>query len=37
LFVFPFFNLQRPVLARSLLEYRHARIGAARAAAREAG
>jgi trehalose/maltose hydrolase-like predicted phosphorylase/beta-phosphoglucomutase-like phosphatase (HAD superfamily) len=36
-FVFPFLNLQRPVLAGSLLHYRHARIGAARAAAREAG
>jgi trehalose/maltose hydrolase-like predicted phosphorylase/beta-phosphoglucomutase-like phosphatase (HAD superfamily) len=37
LFVFPFPNFQRPMLARALLEYRHARIGAARAAAREAG
>jgi trehalose/maltose hydrolase-like predicted phosphorylase/beta-phosphoglucomutase-like phosphatase (HAD superfamily) len=37
LFVFPFFNLQRPLLAGSLLEYRHARIGEARAAARAAG
>jgi trehalose/maltose hydrolase-like predicted phosphorylase/phosphoglycolate phosphatase-like HAD superfamily hydrolase len=37
LFVFPYFNFQRPSLAGSLLEYRHARIGAARAAARAAG
>lgn len=37
LFIFPFFNLQRPSLAGTLLEYRHARIGAARAAARAAG
>jgi trehalose/maltose hydrolase-like predicted phosphorylase/beta-phosphoglucomutase-like phosphatase (HAD superfamily) len=37
LFIFPFFNFQRPVLASALLEYRHGRIGAAGAAAREAG
>jgi trehalose/maltose hydrolase-like predicted phosphorylase/beta-phosphoglucomutase-like phosphatase (HAD superfamily) len=37
MFIFPFFNLQRPVLASALLSYRHARLGAARAAAREAG
>jgi trehalose/maltose hydrolase-like predicted phosphorylase/beta-phosphoglucomutase-like phosphatase (HAD superfamily) len=37
LFIFPFFNLQRPVLAAALLNYRHARLGAARAAARAAG
>jgi trehalose/maltose hydrolase-like predicted phosphorylase/beta-phosphoglucomutase-like phosphatase (HAD superfamily) len=37
LFVFPFLNFQRPVLAGALLNYRHARIGAARAAARAAG
>jgi trehalose/maltose hydrolase-like predicted phosphorylase/beta-phosphoglucomutase-like phosphatase (HAD superfamily) len=37
LFIFPFFNLQRPILAAALLDYRHARLGAARAAAREAG
>jgi trehalose/maltose hydrolase-like predicted phosphorylase/beta-phosphoglucomutase-like phosphatase (HAD superfamily) len=37
LFIFPFFNLQRPVLARALLDYRHARLPAARAAARAAG
>jgi trehalose/maltose hydrolase-like predicted phosphorylase/beta-phosphoglucomutase-like phosphatase (HAD superfamily) len=37
LFIFPFFNLQRPVLAGALLDYRHARLPAARAAAREAG
>ncbi|MDX6240292.1 MAG: hypothetical protein QOG10_5112 [Kribbellaceae bacterium] len=37
LFVFPYFNFERPSLAGCLLEYRHARIGAARAAARAAG
>ena len=37
LFIFPFFNFQRPILASALLDYRHARLGAARAAAREAG
>jgi trehalose/maltose hydrolase-like predicted phosphorylase/beta-phosphoglucomutase-like phosphatase (HAD superfamily) len=37
LFIFPFFNLQRPVLAAALLNYRHARLNAARSAAREAG
>src|SRR5215213_6356422 len=37
MFVFPFFNLQRPQLAASLLDYRHARLGPARAAARAAG
>jgi trehalose/maltose hydrolase-like predicted phosphorylase/beta-phosphoglucomutase-like phosphatase (HAD superfamily) len=37
LFIFPFFNFQRPILANGLLEYRHARLGAARAAARGAG
>jgi len=37
LFISPFFNLQRPVLAASLLEYRHVRLDAARWAAREAG
>jgi alpha,alpha-trehalase len=37
LFIFPFLNFQRPGLARALLDYRHARIGAARAAARAAG
>jgi len=36
-FIFPFFNLQRPVLASALLDYRHARLGIARAAARAAG
>jgi trehalose/maltose hydrolase-like predicted phosphorylase/beta-phosphoglucomutase-like phosphatase (HAD superfamily) len=36
-FVLPFFNFQRPVLARAAIDYRHARIGAARRAAREAG
>jgi trehalose/maltose hydrolase-like predicted phosphorylase/beta-phosphoglucomutase-like phosphatase (HAD superfamily) len=37
LFIFPFFNFQRPILASALLNYRHARLPAARAAAREAG
>jgi trehalose/maltose hydrolase-like predicted phosphorylase len=37
LFAFPFLNFQRPVLAQSLLDYRHARIGAAKVAARAAG
>src|SRR5215216_423337 len=37
LFIFPFLNFQRPILAAALLNYRHARLGAARAAAREAG
>jgi trehalose/maltose hydrolase-like predicted phosphorylase/beta-phosphoglucomutase-like phosphatase (HAD superfamily) len=36
MFIFPFFNLQRPILAAALLNYRHARLGAARAAARAA-
>jgi trehalose/maltose hydrolase-like predicted phosphorylase/beta-phosphoglucomutase-like phosphatase (HAD superfamily) len=34
LFIFPFFNFQRPILASALLDYRHARLGAARSAAR---
>src|SRR5207247_10134085 len=34
LFIFPFLNFQRPILASALLDYRHARLGAARAAAR---
>ena len=37
LFIFPFLNLQRPELAGALLDYRHARLPAARAAARAAG
>jgi trehalose/maltose hydrolase-like predicted phosphorylase/beta-phosphoglucomutase-like phosphatase (HAD superfamily) len=37
MFIFPFLNFQRPVLASALLNYRHARLGAARAAARAAG
>jgi trehalose/maltose hydrolase-like predicted phosphorylase/beta-phosphoglucomutase-like phosphatase (HAD superfamily) len=37
LFIFPFFNLQQPRVAATLLDYRHARLGAARAAARAAG
>jgi trehalose/maltose hydrolase-like predicted phosphorylase/beta-phosphoglucomutase-like phosphatase (HAD superfamily) len=36
MFIFPFLNFQRPILASALLNYRHARLGAARAAAREA-
>ena len=37
MFIFPFFNFQRPILADALLQYRHARLGVARAAARAAG
>jgi trehalose/maltose hydrolase-like predicted phosphorylase/beta-phosphoglucomutase-like phosphatase (HAD superfamily) len=37
MFIFPFLNFERPILARVLLDYRSARIGAARAAARTAG
>jgi trehalose/maltose hydrolase-like predicted phosphorylase len=37
MFIFPFFNFQRPILAGALLDYRHARLDAARAAARAAG
>src|SRR5215207_6716239 len=37
LFIFPFLNFQRPVLAAALLDYRHARLNAARSAARQAG
>jgi trehalose/maltose hydrolase-like predicted phosphorylase/beta-phosphoglucomutase-like phosphatase (HAD superfamily) len=37
MFIFPFFNLQRPQLAASLLDYRHARLDPAKAAARAAG
>jgi trehalose/maltose hydrolase-like predicted phosphorylase len=37
LFIFPFLDFQRPELARAMLDYRHARIDAARAAARESG
>ncbi|HEV2825214.1 MAG TPA: glycoside hydrolase family 65 protein, partial [Actinomycetota bacterium] len=37
MFIFPLFNLQRPILASALLNYRHARLGIARAAARAAG
>ena len=37
LFIFPFLNFQRPILASALLDYRHARLGAARSAARAAG
>jgi trehalose/maltose hydrolase-like predicted phosphorylase/beta-phosphoglucomutase-like phosphatase (HAD superfamily) len=37
MFAFPFLNFQRPWLASALLDYRHARLDAARAAARAAG
>jgi trehalose/maltose hydrolase-like predicted phosphorylase/beta-phosphoglucomutase-like phosphatase (HAD superfamily) len=37
MFIFPFLNFQRPILASALLDYRHARLSAARAAARAAG
>jgi trehalose/maltose hydrolase-like predicted phosphorylase/beta-phosphoglucomutase-like phosphatase (HAD superfamily) len=37
LFIFPFFNFQRPILASALLDYRHARLDAARSAARQNG
>jgi trehalose/maltose hydrolase-like predicted phosphorylase/beta-phosphoglucomutase-like phosphatase (HAD superfamily) len=37
LFIFPFFNLQQPRVAAALLDYRFARLPAARAAARAAG
>jgi alpha,alpha-trehalase len=37
LFIFPYINFQRPWLAAALLDYRYARLGAARAAARDAG
>jgi alpha,alpha-trehalase len=37
IFAFPFLNFQRPSLASALLSYRHARLGAARAAASAAG
>ena len=37
LFIFPFFNLQRPSLASALLDYRYARLGVARAAAQAEG
>lgn len=37
LFVFPFFNLRLPEISRALLEYRHRRLGEARARARSAG
>ncbi len=37
MFIFPFLNFQRPVLAQTLLDYRYNRLDAARAAARDAG
>jgi trehalose/maltose hydrolase-like predicted phosphorylase/beta-phosphoglucomutase-like phosphatase (HAD superfamily) len=36
-FIFPFLNFQRPILAAALLDYRHARLDAARSAARRNG
>jgi trehalose/maltose hydrolase-like predicted phosphorylase len=37
IFIFPLLNFQSPVLASALLNYRHERLGAARAAASAAG
>jgi trehalose/maltose hydrolase-like predicted phosphorylase len=37
IYAFPFFNIRLPEVTRGLLMYRYRRIGAARAAAREAG
>jgi trehalose/maltose hydrolase-like predicted phosphorylase/beta-phosphoglucomutase-like phosphatase (HAD superfamily) len=37
IFIFPFLDFQRPILANALLQYRYTRLGAARAAARAAG
>jgi len=37
LFIFPILNLRLPEITRSLIKYRHRRLGEARAAAREAG
>jgi trehalose/maltose hydrolase-like predicted phosphorylase/beta-phosphoglucomutase-like phosphatase (HAD superfamily) len=37
LFIFPYINFERPWLAEALLQYRYARLGAARAAARKEG
>jgi len=37
LFIFPLLDFQQPILADAMLQYRHARLGAARAAARAAG
>ena len=37
LFIFPYLNFQRPWLAEALLQYRYARLGTARAAARAEG
>ncbi|WP_433555189.1 HAD-IA family hydrolase [Pseudonocardia xinjiangensis] len=37
MFIFPFFNFERPSLAAALLQYRYERLGTARAAARAAG
>jgi len=37
IFIFPFLNFQQPILAKALLDYRYARLNAARAAARLAG
>ncbi|MCU1617919.1 MAG: Beta-phosphoglucomutase hydrolase, partial [Frankiales bacterium] len=37
MFIFPFFNFERPSLANALLQYRYERLGVARAAARAEG
>jgi trehalose/maltose hydrolase-like predicted phosphorylase/beta-phosphoglucomutase-like phosphatase (HAD superfamily) len=37
MFIFPFLNFERPILAKALLDYRYARLDAARSAARAAG
>jgi trehalose/maltose hydrolase-like predicted phosphorylase/beta-phosphoglucomutase-like phosphatase (HAD superfamily) len=37
MFIFPFFNFERPILAAALLQYRYERLDTARAAARAAG
>jgi trehalose/maltose hydrolase-like predicted phosphorylase/beta-phosphoglucomutase-like phosphatase (HAD superfamily) len=37
LFIFPFYNFERPSLAEALLQYRYDRLGVARAAARAEG
>jgi trehalose/maltose hydrolase-like predicted phosphorylase/beta-phosphoglucomutase-like phosphatase (HAD superfamily) len=37
MFIFPFFNFERPSLASALLQYRYERLGVARAAARAEG
>ncbi|RIA56012.1 beta-phosphoglucomutase family hydrolase [Dichotomicrobium thermohalophilum] len=37
LFIFPFFNIRFPEIARALIDYRHRRLDAARRLARQAG